>query len=206
MAIYRTMNKIFLTLLIILSCRFLMADELEDIYENILIKYAKIKFYEADFEQENYWKEIDISQTSYGKVYFDVDNFLMLYEQPENQFLLFQNDDVTIYDSASNQAMISNNMDIELRPVNLISEYWENSEKKLEFVLDNLIKISLTTENNNKISLILADYLLEEILIYDQDDNFVLYKFKNAQINQELPSNIFEIELPEDANLIDNRN
>lgn len=200
------MNKIFLTLLIILSCRFLMADELEDIYENILIKYAKIKFYEADFEQENYWKEIDISQTSYGKVYFDVDNFLMLYEQPENQFLLFQNDDVTIYDSASNQAMISNNMDIELRPVNLISEYWENSEKKLEFVLDNLIKISLTTENNNKISLILADYLLEEILIYDQDDNFVLYKFKNAQINQELPSNIFEIELPEDANLIDNRN
>lgn len=183
-----------------------MADELEDIYENILIKYAKIKFYEADFEQENYWKEIDISQTSYGKVYFDVDNFLMLYEQPENQFLLFQNDDVTIYDSASNQAMISNNMDIELRPVNLISEYWENSEKKLEFVLDNLIKISLTTENNNKISLILADYLLEEILIYDQDDNFVLYKFKNAQINQELPSNIFEIELPEDANLIDNRN
>lgn len=199
------MNKTFLILFLIVSISFCWADELADIYDAILIKYSKIKFYEADFEQENYWKNIDVTQSSHGKIYFDVDNFLMKYEQPEGQILLIQNDVVTIYDAASNQAMISNNMDIELRPVNLISEYWENSKKKLEMITDDLIKITLNTEAGDKISLVLQDYLLEEILIYDEDENFVLYKFKNARINEELPSGIFDVELPEDANIIDNR-
>ncbi|MCF7793525.1 MAG: outer membrane lipoprotein carrier protein LolA [Candidatus Cloacimonetes bacterium] len=199
------MSKLFLVLILIASISFCRADELDDIYDAILIKYSKVKFYEAEFEQENYWKSIDVTQSSHGMIYFDVDNFLMKYEQPEGQILFIQNDTVTIYDAATNQAMISNNMNIELRPVNLISEYWESSDKKLNFSENDLTKITLKTEINETITLLLEDHILAELTIHDEDENFVLYKFKNAKINEQLPAGVFDVELPEDANIIDNR-
>ena len=126
--------KILLAVLLIGSS-FLLAqnqkDQLNKIYEDIMIKYAKIKFYEADFQQENYWKEMDIVKKSNGKVYFDVDHFIMKYTEPEGQALLIEGNSITIYDAASNQAFISNDIETELRPDKLISDYWSNSEKKL---------------------------------------------------------------------------
>lgn len=199
------MYRFGLILLLLISSSFSRADELDDIYDEILIKYSKIKFYEAEFKQENYWKDMDFSKISWGKIYFDVDHFIMKYDEPEGQFILIRNNEVTLYDAASNQAMISNEMQVELRPVNLISEYWESSTKKLNFAENNLIQITLKTEAKEVITLLLEDYILVELTIHDEDQNFVLYKFKNAMINQELPADIFDLELPEDANIIDNR-
>ncbi len=198
--------KYLIIIILLFSCQQNQAEELEDIYQSIVITYSKIKFYEADFEQENYWKELDITQTSQGKIYFDMDNFLMQYFQPEGQFLLIRNDIVTMYDAASNQAMITKNMDIELRPLNLITDYWEHSSKKLDFAEDDLIKLTFITQNADQISIVLENHLLAELLILDENGNFVLYKFKNEKINKDLPIGIFEIDLPEDANLIDNSN
>jgi len=200
MGTYRT--KLLIGLLLTCVFQLLAETKLADIYDSVLIKYATVKYYEADFEQENYWKEMDIMQKSAGRVYFDFDNFLMEYAEPKGQFILVQNDTVTLYDAASNQAIISNNMGIELRPVKLISEYWENSQKQLEYSEGNVVKLLMQTDAE-RISLTLENYMLVELLIQDNDDNFVVYKFKNAKINEELPPHIFQKKIPDDANLID---
>ncbi|MBC8386153.1 MAG: outer membrane lipoprotein carrier protein LolA [Candidatus Cloacimonetes bacterium] len=200
--------KILLVVLLV-SSSFLFAQnqkkQLTEIYENILIKYARIKFYEADFQQENYWKEMDVIKKSQGKVYFDVDHFILKYTEPKGQILMIENNSVTIYDAASNQVFISSNIETELRPDKFISEYWGNSEKKLIFSQGTAIKLQLTTPNKDQISILLEDSLIIEILILDADQNFVLYKFNSAKINEDLPKNIFEITLPEDATILDNR-
>jgi outer membrane lipoprotein-sorting protein len=198
-----------LLLIIFISSSFLFASkqmqELNEIYENILIKYAKIKMYEADFHQENFWKDMDIVKKSWGKVYFDVDHFLMKYTEPIGQTLLVEDNSITIYDASSNQVLISN-IETELRPDKMIAEYWSNSEKKLLFNEGRFVKIKLTTKNKDQISILLDDYLVIEILILDEDKNFVLYKFQSSKLNETLPEKIFELNLPEDATILDNRN
>ncbi len=67
------------------------------------------------------------------------------------------------------------------------------------------MKIKLTTKNKDQISILLEDYLVIEILILDRDQNFVLYKFQSSNVNEALPENIFELDIPEDATILDNR-
>ncbi|MDO9578443.1 MAG: outer membrane lipoprotein carrier protein LolA [Candidatus Cloacimonadales bacterium] len=196
--------------ILLVGSSFLLAQnqnkQLTEIYENIMIKYAKIKFYEADFQQENYWKEMDIVKKSWGKIYFDVDHFILKYTEPAGHILFIKENEITIYDAASNQAFISNNIETELRPDKLISEYWSNSEKKLIFNEGNFIKLQLTTPNKDQVSILLEDNVIIEIVILDADQNFVLYKFSNPKINEELPKGIFDLSLPENAAILDNRN
>ena len=181
-------------------------DRLNEIFESILIKYAKIKFYEASFQQENYWKDLEINRKSEGKVYFDTEHFYLKYSQPEGQILFIKGSTITVFDAATRQAMISDNPEIELRPDKLISGYWDYSEKQLLFEEDDLIKLKLITPQKNQIDILIQDYLVIEILFLDTNQNFVLYKFKDAFLNNELPENIFQVVLPEDASIIDRRN
>ena len=100
---------------ITLLCLFLMAslfadEQLEDIHKKISINYSNIKSYEATFQQENFWKELDIIKQSEGKMYYNTDHFLMKYSEPAGQLLLIKKDTVTMYDAASHQALISNDM------------------------------------------------------------------------------------------------
>ncbi|MBC8416445.1 MAG: outer-membrane lipoprotein carrier protein LolA [Candidatus Cloacimonetes bacterium] len=195
---------------IALSCLFLMAslfadDQLESVYEDILITYSNIKSYEADFQQENFWKELDIIKQSEGKMYYNTDHFLMKYSEPAGQLLLIKKDVVTMYDAASHQALISNDIQTELRPVKLISEYWDVSKKELIESDSISFRINLVTPDSQQIEVNIKNFLITEFTIIDVDDNSVTYKFSNEKINKNLPENIFEITLPEGTNIIDNR-
>ena len=184
----------------------LFADEqLEKIYENILITYSNIKSYEADFTQHNYWKELDITKGSEGKIYYNTDHFLMKYSEPAGQLLLIKEDTVTMYDAASQQALISNDIQTELRPVKLISEYWDISKKELIESDSINCKIRLITPDSQQIEVNIKNLLITEFSIIDIDKNSVTYKFSNEKINKSLPKDIFEIILPEGTNIIDNR-
>ena len=184
----------------------LFADEqLEKIYENISITYSSIKSYEADFTQQNYWKELDVSKQSNGKIYYNTDCFLMKYSEPTGQLLLIKKDTVTMYDTASQQALISNDMQTELRPVKLISEYWDVSQKELINGDSISFRIRLITPDKQQIVVQAQDSLITEFSIIDIDENSVIYIFSNEKINKSLPKDIFEITLPEDTNIIDNR-
>ena len=195
-----------ITLLSLFLISSLFADsKLEEIYEKITITYSTIRSYEADFQQVNYWKKLEIVKQSEGKIYYNTEHFLMKYSDPAGQLLLIKKDIVTIYDAASHQALVSNDMQTELRPVKLISEYWDISRKELLKCDSINVKIKLVTPDSQQIEVNIKDFLITEFTLIDVDDNSVIYKFFNEKINKNLQENIFEIILPEDTNIIDKR-
>ena len=199
------LNKILLFLLL---PTLLIANEkaLETIYEQVLITYSTVNTYEAVFVQENYWEEIDVYKTSKGKMFYNKDNFLMSYSQPDGQKLLIKENYITIYDPVSGQAIFSDEVEIELRPDKLISHYWDMSEKELIEQFDNTIKIKLLTPEEEKIIITISNNIVTEFDIVDKNNNFVIYKFSDIQINKTLPDKIFKLTLPEDTSIIDTRN
>ena len=199
------LNKLLLFLL--LPTLLIATDNtLENTYENILITYSTVYTYEAKFIQENYWAEINIDKISEGKLYYNKENLLMDYSQPDGQKLLINEEYMTMYDPIADQAMISDEFDIELRPDKLISHYWDISEKAIIDKFDDTIKIKLKTPQEENIIITISNKLVTEFNIVDENGNFVIYKFYNIKINEGLPENIFELTLPESTNIFDTRN
>jgi len=198
------LNKIFLFLLL---PTLLIAKEkaLEIIFEEVLITYSTIHTYEANFVQENYWEEIDVYKTSEGKLYYNKENLLMNYSIPEGQKLLIKENSMTMYDPISEQAIISDEIELELRPDKLISHYWDISEKELIEQFNDTIKIKLLTPEEEKIVITITNSIVTEFNIMDKNSNFVIYEFSDIQINKALPDKIFELNLPEETNIIDTR-
>ena len=199
------LNKI---LLFLLFPTLLIANDkiLETIYEQVLINYSTIYTYETIFTQVNYWEEIDVDKTSEGKLYYDKEKLLMAYSQPVGQKLLVNENSMTMYDPVSEQAIISDKIELELRPDKLISHYWDMSEKELLDQFDDTIKIKLLTPEEEKIIIIISNKFITEFNIVDKNQNYVIYKFSDIQINKELPDSIFELILPEGTSIIDTRN
>jgi outer membrane lipoprotein-sorting protein len=196
----------FVIIVLLISISLLWADqELENIYDNVVKKYAKIKTYEADFLQENSWKELNKTKKSNGKVYFDTNNFLLKYSDPEGQILLIEDVGITLYDSASGQAIISDRSNAELRPDKLIAEYWNNSIKEIKLNEGNFLILKFTTADGSQIHVGLEEFLVTDFRVVDKAGNSVIYVFKDAIINKKLSKKIFKIDLPEDANIIDQR-
>ena len=199
------LNKLLLFLL--LPTLLIATDNtLENTYENILITYSTVYTYEAKFIQENYWAEINIDKISEGKLYYNKENLLMDYSQPDGQKLLINEEYMTMYDPIADQAMISDEFDIELRPDKLISHYWDISEKAIIDKFDDTIKIKLKTPQEENIIITISNKLVTEFNIVDENGNFIIYKFYNIKINEGLPENIFELTLPESTNIFDTRN
>ena len=199
------LNKLLLFLL--LPTLLIATDNtLENTYESILITYSTVYTYEAKFIQENYWAEINIDKISEGKLYYDKENLLMDYSQPDGQKLLINEEYMTMYDPIADQAMISDEFDIELRPDKLISHYWDISEKEIIDKFDDTIKIKLKTPQEENIIITISNKLVTEFNIVDENGNFIIYKFYNIKINEGLPENIFELTLPESTNIFDTRN
>ena len=205
---YNENRKILSFLILLISYSFSLFaqdDILNEIYLDLIEKYDSIKTYEADFIQENFWKEIDAAKTSYGKIYYDSSFLLLEYSEPEGQKLLIDSLSVTIYDAASNQVLISNKNDYELKPISIISEYWQNSQKELIENSENGTQIKLITPDNEQIFVLIKDNLIIEIQIFDNSENMVKYSFSAEKINKPILQIIFELNLPEDVNVIDNR-
>lgn len=205
---YKENWKIISFLILLISYSFSLYaqdDILNKIHLDLIEKYDSIKTYEADFEQHNYWKEIDTAKTSYGKIYYDSSYLLLEYSEPEGQKLLIDSLSVTIYDAASNQVLISNKNDYELKPISIISDFWQNSQKELIENSENETQIKLVTPENEQIFVLIKDSLIIEIQIFDNSENMVKYSFSAEKINKQLSQNIFELNLPEDVNIIDNR-
>jgi len=197
--------KISIIVLMIIIFSFLPALNLEDIYSEILVTYSKVETYEANFLQENYWKELDTFKQSSGKIYYDKDHLLLDYSIPDKQFLLIDYNSVTIFEPSSNQVIISNNTEVDIRPVKFISSYWDISEKTLVDSDINNFKIKLITPKKEQIFITIENLLISDFIIIDADMNSVHYSFELEKINHDLPNNVFELILPENANIIDVR-
>ena len=178
---------------------------LEKAYSDVLLTFSTAYTYEASCLQINYWEEIDIYKSSVGKLYYDKENFLIDYSQPDGQKLLINEDSMTMYDPVAGQAIISDQFEMELRPDKFISHYWDMSEKELVEQFDNTIKIKLLTPQEENIIITISNKMIIEFDIMDKNKNYVIYKFSDIQINKTLPDKIFELILPKETSIIDTR-
>ncbi len=193
-------NTIFLY-----QCLSAQSEILDDIYLDLQSNYDSISTFQSDFEQTNFWKEMDITKQSVGKIFYDESRLLLDYSEPQGQKMLIDSTTVTIYDSTSNQALISNKVETELRPVKFISLYWENSEKEIIEQSSVHCKIEITTLFEEHILVEIKEGLISGFTFFDKDGNSVNYNFLNKKINEQLPLGIFEMDLPENVNIFDNR-
>jgi len=199
------LNRV-LFILLLPTLLFANEETLESLYEQVLLTYSTINTYETEFVQENYWNEIDVHKTSEGKLYYNKENLLMDYSQPDGQKLQIKENSIIMYDPNTEQAFISDQVDIELRPDKLISHYWDVSDKKIIEEYEDTIKIQLLTPESEIILIMITDSLVVEFNIIDINENFVIYKFSEILINKGLSENVFELEFPENTSVIDTRN
>lgn len=199
--------KILIIVLLSLTVSFLYAQEdiFDEIYDNLMENYNKIETYKADLTQENYWKDLDVKKMSYGKIYYNKNFLLLDYSDPPGQKMLINSTSVIIYDSTSCQAFISDKIDIELRPINFISLYWNNSQKEIIKQEQSCIVVKFITSENERIFVTIEDFYINELKILDEYNNSVKYLFINEEFNIDLSKSTFEIDLPDDVNIVDNR-
>ncbi|MCK4956167.1 MAG: outer membrane lipoprotein carrier protein LolA [Candidatus Cloacimonetes bacterium] len=192
-----------LILIILIFPLLLVAENADSLRLRIVAKYDAIDTFQADFIQQNIWKELDKSFTSKGKIYYDKNNLIMLYAEPDEQILLVTEDLMKFYSPQDAQLMISHNDQINLEPVKILTQYWDNSEITLTNEGENVV-ITLKY-NSGKIEAIVNNCLIQKISIADLEQNTVSYEFHNQMINEKLPENIFDIQLSDDVNIIDTR-
>lgn len=200
-------NSILIFLILVLS-HCLYSDQFHDldlIYDKLVTKYLSIHSYSADFIQINIWPDLDISKTSEGKIWYNSNHLLLKYIDPESQFLLINDDLITMYDPISNQLLLSNNFNLELRPDLLIKQYWDISEKVILASDNSTVIVQLYSSEYETIEISLVDFLVTELSFTDPDSNKVRYIFTNPQLNPEISDSVFNFNYPKDCNIIDNR-
>lgn len=196
--------KISLILLFLFCSLYLSADQLDDIYNQIVEEYSKITSFEATLNQENHWSEIDRTKSTTGKIYYNTDSLYISYDPPDEQELFVQGNTVIMHDKKSGQAIYMDKGDFLIRPLDIIQSYWNDSEKQLLPVQDDFIML-LIKRADEEIIISLRSGLITSLLITDKDNNSVKYQFLNEKINPVLPKGIFIPVFPENTNIIDNR-
>jgi len=179
--------------------------ELDDLKQQLIDHYSEIITYQAEFQQLNYWQELDISKSSSGAITYDRYNLKLDYGDPTGQFLLLDTLSVTMYDPGSNQAFITDSFEMDIRPIALIMKYWGNSVVSILESDENRIKLELNTNAEETIQFTISDNRVIQLTYFDLEKNSVTYSFSNERMNEPLPQGIYLIELPEDVNLIDTR-
>ncbi|MDP8321017.1 MAG: outer-membrane lipoprotein carrier protein LolA [Candidatus Stygibacter australis] len=196
--------KISMILLFLIISLYLSADQLDDIYNQIIDEYSKISSFEATLIQENHWSEIDRTKSTTGKIYYNTDSLYVSYDPPDEQELFVQENTVIMHDKKSGQAIYMDKGDFLIRPLSIIKSYWNESEKQLLPVQDDFIML-LIKRADEEIIISLKSGLITSLLITDKDNNSVKYQFLDEKINSVLPKSIFIPAFPENTNIIDNR-
>lgn len=197
--------KLFTLILVVFSGLFAQLDEAEDLKQILLDNYSNINTFEAEFQQHNYWHDLDTELFSKGDIYFNNTHLKLAYRDPVGQFLILDSLQVTIYDPASNQALISSSSEIDIRPRSIIHKYWQDSLIVSIKQEANKADVSLRTEAGDQINFHTEDEIITELSYTDADSNRVTYRFSEIKLNEELPDGIFTVKLPEDVNLLDTR-
>lgn len=205
------MNKILVFFAVIqtISCS-LFSNESDLLIKKMFSRYEDINTFKADFEQYNYWSEIQIEKKSIGVIIYNEKKMLLKYSDPEGQLLLIDNRKLTMYDAKSEQAIITNIKDIvsEMKPIKIIQYYAKNAKFSLDKRNNqNLIVLDIINDEFiSKIEVTLSDdFIIEKLKYYDLENNTVLYEFSNIRINCKIMEDIFDVNLPENTSIIDNR-
>lgn len=194
-------------LIVLLLPLLIMANEAEaeaeDFLQLVSQRYKQIVTFQADFRQTNSWASMDKKLESFGRLYYDEDNLILRYSQPEEQVMKIYQNEISIYDATKNQLIISENQEISLQPLDILQQYWDISDI---YLLEGENGYSVKLEYpSGKVEATVVDRLIYDIVIEDSSGNRVGYYFQNIELNQELSADTFEISVGEDCEIIDLR-
>ena len=204
-------------LIYIVLCKNVFA---EDILERVEKAFSETQTFQADFIQEANNIELDMKNTSRGKIFLskkpsqvrwnytspDVLMFLLT----DNHFLYYSEEDNQVVKRKTSENAVLNT------PVFLLAGKGKVSEK---FKVDRIVhdkKSKLfglllipkeSSESYKKIILGVDDKecKIQKISIVDLADNRTSITFLNQKINAKLPEKIFDFQIPKDAEVITNK-
>lgn len=197
------MIKTLLMIVMVGMTVFMAAEEIDQIYDRVMDFYAEVNSFQGDFEQINYWQNIDRTVVSRGKIYYDTHRFILQYSEPAGQKLLIDKDVMYLIDVSSKQVMITDEFDFELRPEKIIESYWQDSEKEV-FQSDEGRGLRLKTYEQT-IEVQMKNGEIAQIEIYGSEGNKVTYNLSEKSYNIDLQDKVFRIDIPRDYAVIDLR-
>ncbi len=189
-------KKIF-SLIFLIFVTSLFSITPQEVYSNLIKKYSQIKTFKADFSQYNYWAEVEENLLSFGKIYYTNQKLALDYYKPKKQKVIMDTSSVLIWYVADKQALLTKNNGQILKPIDVIKQYWKNSEKEINAKNDTIfVKLK---NKEQKINVTLKNYLIIRLEIVESGGNIVDYKFKNIRINKSIDKKIFSMKLPKEV-------
>ena len=189
---------------------FLSADSLLD---SFLERIKKVKTFQVDFEQRNYWPEMEIEKISYGKLVTKKSNIRLEYSNPNNQLMVGNENELIFYFPEEKQAIIqnANYWQSLLSPELLSKKYLSYCNLDSTFVSKDsyIFKFSTNKEMDDFSEIVIqfskSDSLITFFEYKDKYDNVVGFKFSNHIINQAVSDSLFSFEIPDSINVLDQR-
>lgn len=183
----------------------------EDIYivkEKVIQNYEAINTLKIDFEQTNYWIEMNTETKSQGSLYYNKEKILLEYHSPQRQTLLIEDDLIYIMDYFNNQLVITQKAPDtpSLVPVKMLEHYWESSQRVLSIA--EMINISLypqDEQDTKQITILIGrdDYKIKSIEYTDHDNNRIKLNIIQEETDIDLCPDIFSIETNPETDVIE---
>jgi len=183
----------------------LYASGTDAIYQRLEHYYGRVEQYQARVSQENYWPQLELTKKSSGMLYYDASRLILRYDDPDGQLLRIDTSGVLIYDPASNQVMRTDAMDIQLKPMALLQTYWQDAEISIPEQDKTHTLLQLKNADDTVISCHIRDDHIYQLTFTDVKGNRVGYRFSDEILNQPIPDAVFDFEITEKMNVIDNR-
>lgn len=206
------MKKLLIILMFVFS--FAIADEAEDILEEVQSTYEKIQYLKVEFEQINKFKLSGIENRSNGVMYITRDDRFRL--ESEQQTIVTDGKMIWSYSPINKQLVIDlakkSRHTIMPRELlfsygeryyaNLIKSYKENGEQWHQ------IKLTPKPEhrsaiNSMKIWVRESNWMVYRIEYLDMNDNTTTFVVKKIELPKSIGPEIFQFTAPENTKIVD---
>jgi len=204
--------------LLMLLCTITYAQTAEEIAlktENTLRSYST---FQADFKQYYYSTTITTPLEEEGKVYFQKPDLMKWqYQNPEKKIFLLKGNKILFYDQEENELIedMGEDEQYETEILDLLSGkkglLEQYKVEKNPFPTDDKkayqLKLSPKTGEDGTFILLEINektWLIQKAVFFDWAGNKTEFHFNKTKININFPKDTFELDLPEDVEIIKN--
>ena len=204
------MRKIKLLLLPwLLLCSMLHGIGTQELYNKLNGTYGKLKSYQADVKQDNYFSQIRKSISYQGRIYFASGRMLMHFTKPNVQRLTINNGKAELYDAQSKtlfRSVIRPEFG-KMNPVEILQTYWTKSQVKITGSKGSISNVQLIPAKDPMISKITASInsktgLISNLAYTDLSGNRVSYTFTSVKLNAGIPASVWNFSYPKGIQVI----
>ena len=202
----------------ILFCTAIFAQTAEEIAlktENTLRSY---RTFQGDFKQFYYSTTIATPLEEEGKVYFQKPDLMKWeYQYPEKKIFLLKKEKILFYDQEENELIedMGDNEQYEAEILDLLSgkkgllEQYNVENSPFPTDDKNALQLKLIPKNNENGTFLLIEinektWFIQKAVFIDWAGNKTEFHFNNIKINLNFPKKTFELNLPEDVEIIKN--